>query len=182
MKTPYLVGERVYLRPLNRDDASVLQRQINNPEVVRTLMVWRPMSLEAETAFIERIAQSETDVVLAIALREDDRMIGDAGLHQIDWRSRVAEFGIQIGDSVDWGKGYGTEVTRLVVRYGFESLNLNRIWLRVYDHHPGGIRAYEKAGFRREGVMRQGVWREGAFHDVIVMAILASEWKVAAGK
>ncbi len=181
MQTPYLIGERVYLRPLNRDDAPTLQRHINHPEVVRTLAVWRPMSLESETAFIDRITQSESDVVLGIALKEDDRLIGSAGLHGIDWRSRVGEFGIQIGDPVEWGKGYGTEVTRLVTGYGFEGLGLHRVWLRVYDHNPGGLRAYEKVGYVREGVMRQAVWREGAFHDVIVMAMLAPEWK-AAGK
>jgi len=182
MQTPYLVGERVYLRPLERDDAPVLQRHLNHPDVVRTLQAWRPVSLAAETDFIESTSRSETDVVLGIALKDDDRLIGSTGLHGIDWRNRVAEFGIQIGDPMEWGKGYGTEATRLVTRYGFGTLNLNRIGLRVYDHNPAGIRAYEKAGYQREGVMRQGVWRDGAYHDVIVMAILASEWKDVAAK
>ncbi len=179
MHSPYLVGDRVYLRPLDRGDAHTLQQHMNRPEVVRTLASWRPHSLEQEGEWIERVAGSETEVALGIALRDGDRLIGSAGLHMIDWRSRSAAFGLQIGDPADWGKGYGTEVTRLVTAYGFERLNLHRIWLHVYDHNPAGVRAYEKAGYTREGVLRQGVFREGAYHDVYVMAILASEWRAA---
>jgi len=179
MQSPYLVGTHVYLRALNLDDAPVVQRHINNPEVVQNLMAWRPLSLEHEAAWIERTAESETDVVFDIARREEDRLIGTAGLHQIDWRSRTAGFGIQIGDPAEWGKGFGTEATRLVTAYGFTRANLNRIWLHVYDTNPAGVRVYEKAGYRREGVLRQGVFREGAYHDVYVMAILANEWRAA---
>lgn len=179
MQTPYLIGDRVYLRPLNRTDAPEIQRHINNPEVLRTLAAWRPASLEREEGWIERSNASDTEVVLGITLREDDRLIGSAGLHMIDWRDRAAAYGIQIGEPAEWGKGYGTDVTRLVTRYGFESLNLNRIWLHVYDHNPAGVRAYEKVGYRREGVLRQGAFRDGAYRDVYVMAILAEEWRAA---
>ncbi len=177
MHTPYLVGERVYLRPLDLADAPTLQQHINHPEVVRTLAMWRPLSVEEEGDWIERAGRSETDVVMGLARRDEDRLIGAAGLHQIDWRNRSAMFGIQIGDPGEWGKGFGTEATRLVTGYGFDRLNLNRIWLYVYEHNPAGVRAYEKVGYRREGVLRQGVFRDGRYRDVYLMALLAEEWR-----
>jgi len=104
------------------------------------------------------------------------RLIGTTGLHRIDFKNRHAGFGIAIGDKQAWGKGYGTEATFLVARYGFETLNLNRIWLHVYDFNPAGMRCYEKVGYAREGVLRQDHFSEGRYADTIVMAILRQEW------
>ena len=73
--------------------------------------------------------------------------------------------GLFIGDKSCWNKGYGTEVMRLLLRSGFETLNLNRIFLRVDEANKGGIRAYEKAGFVHEGRLRQAVFRDGEYRD-----------------
>ena len=73
-------------------------------------------------------------------------------------------------------KGYGTEAMRTMCRYGFEELNLNRIWLRVYDTNPRARKAYEKAGFVYEGTFRQAEYKHGRYIDVHVMSILKSDW------
>ena len=111
-----------------------------------------------------------------IVAREGDVPLGMTGLHKIDPRHRHAEFGIMLGDPDRWGQGHGSEATRLMVRYGFETLNLHRIWLHVYEDNARGIRAYEKAGFRKEGVLRQDCFREGRYWDTIVMGLLREEW------
>lgn len=177
MNAPFLTGTAVVLRALEREDAPRLQLWINDPEVTRTLQVHRPMSLAAEEGFIERSASSEHDVVVGIVERATDQLIGTAGLHRIDFRNRHAGFGIAIGDKQKWGKGYGTETTFLVARYAFDTLNLNRLWLHVYDSNPAGIRCYEKVGFKREGVLRQDHFGEGRYADTIVMGLLRDEWK-----
>jgi RimJ/RimL family protein N-acetyltransferase len=84
-----------------------------------------------------------------------------------------------LGEPEEWGKGYGSEATRLVLRYAFETLNLNRVWLHVYEYNERGLRAYEKAGFRREGRLRQEMFRDGRYWDTIVMGILRDEWLAA---
>jgi [ribosomal protein S5]-alanine N-acetyltransferase len=73
-------------------------------------------------------------------------------------------------------KGYGSEATRLLVRHGFETLNLHRIWLHVYEYNERGIRAYERVGFQREGVLRQDRFYEGRYWNTLVMGILREEW------
>ena len=176
MKTPFLIGDRIYLRPLEREDAPLLEVFINDPEVTRTLSVYRPLNRQHEEEFIDGIAKSEHDIVLAIALKVDDRMIGTTGLHRLNFTDRRAAFGISIGAKDEWNKGYGTEAARLIVRYGFETLNLNRISLLVFETNLRGIRAYEKAGFKREGVLRQAVYRESRYVDVFAYGILKEEW------
>ncbi len=179
MKNPFLAGERVYLRALDRDDVPTLTRWFNDRELLHHLKRHRPLSPIAEEKFVESLAESEDDVALVIVAREGDRMIGVAGLHDFDWKNRSASFGIGLGERDEWQKGYGREATRLMVGYGFDTMNFHRIWLHVYDDNARAIRAYEAVGFRREGVLRQGVYREGRYGDVIVMGLLREEWRPA---
>lgn len=179
MKNPFLIGDTVYLRPLEPEDAGAMVPWMNDSEVTRSLKVARPTNLADERAFIERVTKSDKDISVAIMTRAGDRFIGTAALMMIQWRERQACFGISIGDKAQWGRGYGTEVAELLTAHAFQALNLNRVWLHVYDFNTGGMRAYEKAGFRREGVLRQGAFVEGAYRDVHVMATLREEWLAA---
>jgi RimJ/RimL family protein N-acetyltransferase len=92
-------------------------------------------------------------------------------------RNRSSEIGIIIGDKSAWNQGYGTESVRLLVKLGFETLNLNRIYLHVFETNPRAVKCYEKAGFVHEGRQRQGEWQDGRFIDVLVMSILQEEWR-----
>jgi UDP-4-amino-4,6-dideoxy-N-acetyl-beta-L-altrosamine N-acetyltransferase len=177
VQTPFFLGPRLYFRPLEREDAPRLAAFVNHPDVRRNLLVHRPMNTAQEVGFIDTLTASQRDVMFAIVLRDGDRMIGTTGLHDMDFRSRRATFGMLLGEPSEWGKGYGSEATRMVLDYGFGTLNLNRVQLEVLEHNVAGLRAYEKAGFRREGVMRQHHYVDGAYVDTVVMGILRSEWK-----
>jgi RimJ/RimL family protein N-acetyltransferase len=177
MHNPFLIGTKIYLRPVEREDAKQCVAWFNNPEITRTLLTHRPINLRAEEEFIDKALQSEHALVLGIAILGSERLIGVTGLKDIDYRNRHAGFGITIGEKEEWGKGFGTEATRLVVRHAFETLNLNRVWLHVYEYNERGLRSYEKVGFQREGVLRQETYREGRYWDTIVMAILRADWE-----
>jgi RimJ/RimL family protein N-acetyltransferase len=68
-----------------------------------------------------------------------------------------------------------------MLRYAFEALNLNRVWLEVYEYNQRGLRCYEKLGFRKEGVQRQENYRDGRYWDTILMGLLRSEWEERRG-
>lgn len=177
MKSPFLIGAKVYLRPLEREDAALLVPWFNDPEITRHLLRHRPLTLRDEEVFLEKLGQSEHDLALGVAVRTTDQLIGVTGFHHLDFKDRHCSFGISIGEKGEWGKGYGTEATALMVQYAFDTLNLNRVWLHVFEYNQRGIRAYEKVGFKREGVLRQQCYREGRYWDVFVMAILRDEWE-----
>ena len=162
MKNAFLTGAKVYLRPMDYGDAPTLVGWMNDPDVTRTLPATaRSLKEQSEREFIERQMKNPNDIRFAIVARRNDRL-GTAGLMRIDWRDRHAAFGISIGDKSNWWLGYGTEATRLVTGYAFETLNLHRVWLHVYDFNAGGLRAYERAGYMREGVLREAAFREGS--------------------
>jgi len=176
MKTPFLTGPTVYLRALEPEDAPHLVTWFNEPLVLRDILRHRPATLASERERIAKMTADENAVVLGICRREPDGLIGMVGLHDINARHRHAELGVTIGLPSEWGKGYGTEAVRLIVGHGFDTLNLHRIELSVYESNQGGVRAYEKVGFQREGVLRQYLYREGRYWDALLMSILKAEW------
>lgn len=174
-----IYGERVRLRAIEREDVPRFLRWFNDPEVRQYLTMYRPLSRAEEERWVESLASRREDIVLAIEVRAGDQWvhIGNVGLHRIDWKNRTATLGIVIGEREFWGKGYGTEAVRTMLRYAFGELGLNRVELETYSFNPRAIRCYEKAGFRREGIRRQALYRNGKFHDVILMGILRDEFK-----
>lgn len=178
MRNPFLIGSKVYLRPLDLEDIASLTTWLNDPEVTRHLLVYRPLSRMAEEAFLRKLSESESEIVLGIVVRDPEQFIGVTGLRHLDVRNRHAEFGIAIGEKTTWGSGCGTEATRLIVRYAFETLNLNRIWLHVGEDNERAVHVYQNVGFRTEGRLRQDMYREGRYWDSLVMAVLREEWKM----
>ena len=108
---------------------------------------------------------------------DDDRVIGDIGLDGVLWNHGDAWVGIGIGERAYWGKGYGTDAMRVLLRYAFTELNLHRVSLGVFEYNPRAIRSYEKAGFVLEGREREAVFRSGKRWDIIFMGILREDWE-----
>ena len=173
-----IYGERVRLRAIEREDIPRFVRWFNDPEVRRYLTSYEPMSHAVEERWFEEHLARRNDIILAIEVREGDEWIhiGNIGLHRIDWKNRTATLGIVIGERGYWGRGYGTDAVRTMLRYAFDELGLNRVELETFSFNPRAIRCYEKAGFVREGVRRRALYRDGRYHDVIIMGILRSEF------
>ena len=133
--------------------------------------------MAAEEAFIAGLNANPMEPTLGIVVREADRLIGVTGLARRTCATGTPCSASALATRRAWGKGYGTEATRLMVAHAFETLNLNRVWLTVYEYNPRGVRAYEKAGFRLEGRLRQDCFREGRYWDALFMAILREDWE-----
>jgi diamine N-acetyltransferase len=175
-----IYGRRVRLRAVERSDLPKFHEWLNDPEVTRGLAMYLPLSMGDEEKWFERVTQAEPDqraLAIEVKDRQTWRLVGNAGLFNLEWNNRSAEFGIFIGDKSRWDKGYGTEALELILRHGFDTLNLHRIYLRVYASNPRARRSYEKAGFVLEGSMREAVFRRGKYDDVHLMSVLRSEWK-----
>jgi RimJ/RimL family protein N-acetyltransferase len=176
MRNAYLVGPTVYLRPLEAADAPHFLTWLNDPEVTRYTRRYLPITLPEQEEFLRSTQGSTRDVALGIVRRGDDQLLGGTGLHDIDPRNRHAWFGIAIGDKSAWGQGFGTETTRLMLRLAFATLNLNRVFLHVYEYNERGAHVYKKLGFQVEGRLRQDVWQAGRYWDTMVMGLLRDEW------
>ena len=190
-----IYGERIRFRGVERTDLPTFVRWINDPEVLAGIGIYRPFSQAEEDGWFDEMLKHHPDEhVLAIEIRtqgereglvandvtepgaEGWKLIGSCGFFNLDHHNQSAEFGINIGEKRYWNQGYGTEAVRLLVKYGFSTLNLHRIYLRVFETNPRAIRTYEKAGFTHEGRQRLAEFRDGKYIDVLVMSILRDEF------
>ncbi len=181
-----IYGEHIRFRSDERSDIPQFVQWLNDPEVLRFLSVNDSVSMASEEQWFESMLKRPfIEQPYAIEVRcsngegspETWKLIGNCGFMDVNWKARSAEVGLFIGDKSCWNKGYGTEVMRLLLRIGFETWNLNRIFLRVDEANKGGIRAYEKAGFVHEGRQRQANFYDGMYGDILFMSVLRSEWK-----
>jgi RimJ/RimL family protein N-acetyltransferase len=177
MKNAFLVGKKVYLRPLEQEDAPALAEWLNDREVSRGLLVHRPINQQAEQGYLDEVARSEHDIPLGIVVRDGDVLVGVVGLHALDPRHRHASLGIFIGDKTWWGKGLATEACELLLGYAFGTLNLNKVWLHVVEINERAIRVYEKLGFTLEGTLREDFYLEGRYWSTLVMSLLREDWE-----
>jgi RimJ/RimL family protein N-acetyltransferase len=154
------------------------QRWYADPEVVRlTRYQDSPMRPEEIERFFAARALGSDSLAMAIHRRDDDRLIGTCALSQLDADNGSALFHITIGEKESWGRGFGTEATRLMIDHAFSGLGLHRVALTVFSFNERAIRSYRSVGFIVEGRAREAIWREGRWWDEISMSILDVDWQ-----
>lgn len=161
-------------RSLKPSDVGHFIEWVSDPEVIRYSMTkFHHLKTNHEiTHWFYSTLRDEKSFQLAIIDPASQKIIGYAGISGINKLDGNGEFFIFIGDKSYWGQGVATEVTKKIIRVGFDELKLHRIFLTASSKNPGALRAYEKAGFQREGVMREAFFRNGEYSDKIIMGLL----------
>ncbi len=169
-----LVGDRVYLSPMNVEDVETYVKWLNDFNVTDGIgSSYRITSFESER---EWIIKNSSQYQFAIVDLVNDKLLGNCGIQGIDQLRQCAEVGLFIGDEENRNKGYGTEVLNLLLGYCFNYLNLNNVMLKVFSFNERAISCYKKAGFKEIGRRRQSYYLKGKFHDEVYMDILRDEY------
>ena len=174
-RKPILYGNKVTLRPITLEDTALIIKWRNASEVRRNFIFQETLTNEMHEYWMEtKVANGE---VIQYIIEDSDtgKPIGSVYFRDIDKRHNSAEYGIFIGESDARGRGIGTEVAQLFLSYGFHTLALHRISLRVLASNQIAYGCYVKAGFRYEGCFREMVCLDGKYCDVIFMAVLSED-------
>lgn len=172
---PFLIGDRLALRPLVATDATRdYLAWLNDPEVLRYRAPKAfPTTLPQLRDWIASLP-GRGDLVLAIRTRRGDRHVGNIALNTILWVHRSAELSIMLGARDARGRGYGREAIALLTDHGFAAMGFNRIWAE--SPNPAFNRTVESLGWRQEGMKREALLVDGRLSDVACWSILAREW------
>jgi RimJ/RimL family protein N-acetyltransferase len=173
-----LVGDLVALGPAHKALLPLLWKWESDLELsALTGDPSRPMTPESIEKLYERYVDAgQESTPFVIYERTTMRPIGTVGLLSINHLHRTAEMGIGIGERDYWGKGYGTEATRLLLDYAFNVLALHNVVLRVFSYNERAIRSYLKVGFREIGRRRQAQRIGDRAYDVVFMDCLATDF------
>ncbi len=175
MQNPFLIGKRLYLRPLEPDQDYHKLSWWNNSEDVRRYFNVYPLN---HTRYKERLNQQYKEfshILFGIVSKKDNVLVGVVGLKDINLLNQTAEFYNKV-DPEEQGKGYSTEATKLMLRYGFLELNLNRIQTLDVEENTPGWKVDEKLGFKFEGIQREVFPRHGRFYNMRIYSMLRREY------
>jgi RimJ/RimL family protein N-acetyltransferase len=177
IRAKFLCGNRVYLRPVEKDDLRQLYIWNNDPELRGLTGEVFPTSHASLEEFQAKGQSDVSRVWFGIVLQENDQLIGEAGLLRMFPAWRTADLSIIIGDKEAWNKGYGSDGMELLLDYAFGYLNYHRIAIGVVGSNTRALRFYEKVGFKREGLQRDGYYYNHKYEDFVMMSILEDEYR-----
>ncbi len=168
---------KVKIIPLDENHDKYIVKWRNDPEISACLFNDGEISLKSHRKWFETYAKSISRKEFVIYISLEDIPIGTVGLSSIDNINRKAEYGILIGERQYAGKGYAKEASMLVMEYAFKLLNLNKVYLRVFEDNKRAVEMYKILGFSIDGISRQDIFKNGIFKNVIEMSILKEEWE-----
>lgn len=177
IKSRFLIGKRVYLRALEKEDLIYIRKWSNDHEIRKLTGEVVSMSQADADKFLERVYSDNTREWFVIVVKENDRVIGETGLLRMFPAWRTTDISIIIGEKDAWGKGYGTESILLLLYYAFRRLNFHRVAIGVVGFNEKAIRFWEKIGFKKEGIQRDGYYYKHKYHDFVMMSILEDEFR-----
>jgi RimJ/RimL family protein N-acetyltransferase len=176
--TPFLAGEKVYLRSLTEADVNgPYSNWFNDEEVCRgnSHHVF-PYTSESALSYIHHATETRNELILAICSRDNDRHLGNIALQHIHPVYHSAEFSIVIGEKSAWGQGVGKEAGRLICDHGFRSMNLHRIACGTFENNIAMQRLAIYLGMQQEGIRRKAAFKDGRYLDVLEYGVLRNEY------
>jgi len=183
---PYpMETDRLTIRPFTVDDLDALHA-IQSKREVTTYLYWDPRSRDE----VVEVLASRTDrpfeevyrkgLALAVVVRDTNTLIGDVSLTVLSREHAQGEIGFVL-DPDQQGRGYGREAATVLLRLGFEDLELHRLIGRCDPRNVPSWRLLERLGMRREAHFRESEVFRGEWGDEYVYALLATEWRSAPG-
>ena len=172
-----MIGERIYLRILEKTDIPTTQKWINDPEMSAIMGYLPTKSLLNQEKWYDSLVNDDTRYIFAICLIENNEHIGNVALGRIDYISRNAMYSIFIYEKKYRQNGYGSEATRQMLSFAFNRLNLHKVYLRTSPVFVDAIKMYERLGFVREGILREHHYDDGKYSDKIIYSMLKHEYE-----
>ncbi|MFX1376831.1 MAG: GNAT family N-acetyltransferase [Promethearchaeota archaeon] len=175
---PFIEGTRINLCPSNTDHINLYTKWMNSPKTRKYARYVIPQNVEeVKKMFEPKEERVASEIFFEIWHRADEKPIGYVGLIRIRWFNRRAFIFYLIGETEYWGKGLATEAVKLIMEYGFNELNLNKIKATVFTPNIASIRVLEKINFKHELTLKKEVFIDGKYVDALKFSILKNEWK-----
>ncbi|MGL5380951.1 GNAT family N-acetyltransferase [Clostridium sp.] len=172
-------GKLVKLRAYKEEDIALAVKFVNDEETKKLLDSGAifPMTIWQEEEWVKgRKGTSDLTYDFAMEDLKTGKYIGGCSINESNIKNRHCTIGIMIGDKDYWGKGYGTDALKTLIKFIFEELNFDKVKLGAFSFNKRAIACYKKVGFIEEGVLRKEIYRNGKYYDNILMGMLKEEY------
>lgn len=174
-----IFGKKVMFRAIEEDDALILNKWANDPDIQSMLGGWHfPTSMQDQNQWISSLNCNNTNQRFAIELIESKKIIGTTNLVSIDWKNRNAFTGALIGEAGNRGRGLGTDVVMTMMKYAFDELGLNQLDTEIIEYNIASKKTYvDKCGWTIQGVKKNWYYRDGKHCDKMILGISYKDYK-----
>lgn len=173
-----LKGKYVGLRAIEESDLSQLLLWRNQPNYRRYFREYRELSqTNQKNWFDSKVLNDTSTEMFSIVDVNTGELLGACGLCYIDWINRNADFSIYIGkDDLYIDEKYAIEAAQIMMKYGFEELNLHKLWSEIYSFDEAKKVMFDRLGFKLEGVHKEKHWTEGKWCDSLFYGYLQMKY------
>ena len=173
-----LKGKYVGLRAIEESDLSQLLLWRNQPNYRRFFREYRELSQnDQRNWFDSKVLNDKSTEMFSIVDVNTGELLGACGLCYIDWINRNADFSIYIGkDDLYIDEKYAIEAAQIMMKYGFEELNLHKLWSEIYSFDEAKKVMFDRLGFKLEGVHKEKHWTEGKWCDSLFYGYLQMKY------
>jgi RimJ/RimL family protein N-acetyltransferase len=174
-----LVGERVYLAAIEKEDLKQLKDWRNIPDFRKHFREYKEINEDMQENWYQNKVMNDTSTIMFSVRRlEDDELLGCCGLCYINWIHRNADLSLYIGWNNEYidDNGFAEEGCKLLFEYGFGELGLNKIWTEIYEFDNKKKRLYDKIGLKVDGVLRENYYYNNKWWNSYIMSILRSDY------
>lgn len=168
-------GKLIGLRAVESSDLELLKNWRNNTNFRKNFREVRELNSVNQEGWFNKTNNSPNDFMFTIVRLEDNKPIGACGLLYINWINRSADFSFYIGinDFYIDNQGLAEESTDLLIKYGFNNLNLNKIWMELYEFDNQKLKFFqEKFDFKIDGKLRENCYEDGKYWDSFIISLL----------
>lgn len=172
-------GKIVGLRSVEHEDLQLLRDWRNITTFRRNFREFKELNMANQQAWYSKISSSPNDFMFIIERLEDKVPLGVCGLLYVNWIIRSADYSFYIGYQERYidDNGYALEASQLLIEYGFKSLNLNKIWMELYEFDKKKINFFTRSfAFKRDAVLRQNCFEDGRYYDSVIISLVRSEY------
>ena len=168
---------KIKLRPIKETDTNNIVKWRNNPRVLEHFIYQKQLTKEDHQNWLKTQVKTKKVFQFIIHHNEDSKDVGCVYLRDVDFKNSKAEFGIFIGEDSARSKGIGTLATKQILKFAFNKLNINKVFLRVFAQNLNAIASYKKNGFTQEGLFQEEAIIGNKKNDLVFMAILKKNWE-----
>lgn len=165
---------KLQIRTVEKSDLDFIHKMRKNNDIMQ---YWCGEPYTTKEKVLKNYEDRQTDTTIReFIIYQDDEKIGYTSLFNLNFSHRTGTFGIML-DPYHQGNGHAADSTRLIVEYGFNILNLNKINLDVVDYNKKAIHVYKKVGFQIEGEKKQQYYINGKYTNGLLMGLLKGDYK-----
>lgn len=167
------------MRAVEKEDLIFLRDWRNISHFRKNFREHKELNLLNQEAWLERTYNNPNDFMFLIIDLENDKPIGACGLLYTNWIIRSADFSFYIGhDELYIDDKYAVDAAMVLIDYGFKDLNLNKIWMELYEYDTKKLDFFKKEfDFQVDGTLRQNAFSEGRYWDSYLISLLSKDYR-----